>query len=245
MTAFRKWCIGFSERKWGHFVTGIIIVVAVIVVGAEGFVPPGKSLPIWLWIADKVVVSLFVVEAMLKIYGSRTEYFRRGWNIFDFCVTCACMGEVVAVEYFGYDFHIFAVVRMLRLGRICELIYPFRRHAESVVKSFKGLLIVSLEAVIVVFVLSLMGKTLFGHIDPEHWGTIGLAVDSIFFGLFQSGGALSVYRTASQGAGPIMAWVVRGYFAVVVLCGGVFLARIFTVVHRAMDDGDRRDETCN
>lgn len=32
--------------------------------------------------------SIFTLEAIIKIYGIRSTYFRVGWNVFDFCVYC-------------------------------------------------------------------------------------------------------------------------------------------------------------
>jgi voltage-gated sodium channel len=35
---------------------------------------------------DKIIIAIFTIEAILKIIAYRFDYFKNGWNIFDFII---------------------------------------------------------------------------------------------------------------------------------------------------------------
>ena len=39
--------------------------------------------------------SVFIIEATLKMIAFGFSYFRNSWNVFDFCVVCASLVDIV------------------------------------------------------------------------------------------------------------------------------------------------------
>lgn len=42
-----------------------------------------------------VFTAIFAVEAVLKLIAFGFSYFKTSWNVFDFCVVCASMFDIV------------------------------------------------------------------------------------------------------------------------------------------------------
>lgn len=42
-----------------------------------------------------VFTGVFVIEAILKLLAFGISYFRNSWNVFDFCVVCASIIDIL------------------------------------------------------------------------------------------------------------------------------------------------------
>ena len=127
---------------------------------------------------NEVFLGIFVVELLLRIgsYGRRPqEFFRNGWNVFDFIVVAAAFVPGVRDSS-----TLLRLARLLRVVRIVRLLPDLRILLLGVVRSLPPLLSMTMLVTLLLFVYGMVGWLLFGDALPDDWGTIGAAMLTLF-----------------------------------------------------------------
>lgn len=125
---------------------------------------------------DSIAMAVFVAELVIRIlsYGLKPwNFFRRGWNIFDFLVVGLAplaAGQTVILR----------LLRLLRLLRIFRFLPEVRILFTSIVKSIPPLLSMSVLIGLLLFLYGMAGTYLFGAFLPDAWGHIGQSLKSLF-----------------------------------------------------------------
>jgi hypothetical protein len=79
-----------------------------------------------LEIINFVFMSIFTLEAIIKLFALRSEYFDEPWNVFDFFIVVLTLG-ILGLEFSGVAQDIGAVSTILRTLRICRVFRIVRR----------------------------------------------------------------------------------------------------------------------
>lgn len=151
-----------------------LIVFNSITIGFETSTELMKSYGNILLFIDKAILTVFVVEILLKLYAYRFDFFKSGWNIFDF--------SIVAIALLPAS-GLFAVLRSLRIFRSLRLIKnvpKLRFIVESLFHSLPSLVWIFVLLALVFYVFSVIGTKLFGVDFPEWFGTLGSSMFSLF-----------------------------------------------------------------
>jgi voltage-gated sodium channel len=160
-----------------------IVVVATIAVNAvvlglqtyEGVVDKWGST---LNAINAACVAVFIVELGIRIvsYWPRPwEFFRNGWNIFDFIVVGATFVPGVAENS-----TLLRLVRLLRVVRIVRVLPDLRILLRGVWRSIPPLASIAAVTAMILFVYGMVGWVLFADDLPEQWGNIGRAMLTLF-----------------------------------------------------------------
>jgi voltage-gated sodium channel len=166
-----------SSNTFQHFITAVIVLAAVLV-GVETYPSMVTRHGALLHALDKVVLAIFVVEIVLKMAaegGRPWRYFRDPWNVFDFAIVAAAFLPVGA-QYV-------TVLRLARLLRVLRLIHALPRLqilVGALLKSVPSMGYVSLLLLLVFYVYAVAGVLLFGHNDPFRFGTLQIALVTLF-----------------------------------------------------------------
>jgi voltage-gated sodium channel len=169
---------------------------------------------------DAIVLGVFAIEAILKLISCSPrpwDYFRDGWNVFDFTVIVICLLPVGSQ---------FAVVlrlgRTLRLLRLVSALPKLQLLVGALIKSFSSMGYVSLLLGIMFYIYAIAGVHLFGGHDREHFGSLSRA----FMTLFQTI-TLDDWKflfVSAQGAAPVVAAI---YFISFILLGTMIMLNLF------------------
>lgn len=169
---------------------------------------------------DAVVLGVFIVEVVLKMAAHGRQplnYFRDGWNIFDFMIVALCCLPVDSR---------FAVVlrlaRVLRLMRLVSALPKLQLLVGALFKSLSSMGYVSILLGVILYIYAIVGVHLFGGHAPNHFGDLGLA----FLTLFQMI-TLDDWRNIlnlAQGAHPVGAVV---YFISFIMLGTMIMLNLF------------------
>ncbi|CAJ0582996.1 unnamed protein product, partial [Mesorhabditis spiculigera] len=113
------------------------------------------------------LTAVFTVEAILKIlaFGVR-NYFRDGWNRFDFVTVIGSITDALVTE-FGKHFVSLGFLRLFRAARLIRLLqqgYTIRILLWTFVQSFKALPYVCLLIGMLFFIYAIVGMQVFGNI---------------------------------------------------------------------------------
>ena len=155
-----------------------VILANAVLLGLGTFPRIEQNYGDWLHLGNRVVLGIFVAEAALKMLALAPRshrYFASGWNIFDFAVIVFSFVPVTAE---------FAMVsrlaRLLRIVRLITTVRELRIIVSALVRAIPSVGHVMVLMSIVVYIYAIMGYHLFSEHDPQNWGSLGLAVLTLF-----------------------------------------------------------------
>ena len=107
------------DSKWFNNAILWTILAAGVIVGIQTY---GDRVGEWqglLHNLDILILWIFTIEAALKLYVYKLEYFNDSWNIFDFIIVVICWAA-----YFmpNIDAGVVAVFRLARVLRVFRLV---------------------------------------------------------------------------------------------------------------------------
>ncbi len=158
-----------SERVQ-HIIVALIIINAVTL-GLETSERAMEAAGGLLKLADRLLLTVFVCEILVKLYAFGGRFFRNPWNVFDFLVV-----GIALVPSSGP----LTVLRVLRLLRLISMIPRFRFVVESLLRAIPGILSIAGLLLILFYVAAVMATGLFGPSFPQWFGSIGESMYSLF-----------------------------------------------------------------
>lgn len=123
---------------------------------------------------DALCLAVFVVELAIKLYVQRRDFFREGWNLFDFVIVA------IALVPSAQGLSVLRALRVLRLFRVISVSPTMRRVVEGLIRALPGMGSVFLLMGIVFYISSVMATKLFGAAFPDWFGTLGRSAYSLF-----------------------------------------------------------------
>jgi voltage-gated sodium channel len=125
---------------------------------------------------DRLALYVYTAELVLRMisYGKKPwEFFRRGWNVFDFLI-------VALSPVFAGQTVVLRLLRLLRLIRIFRFLPEVKVLTISIVRSIPPLLSMSVLIFLALFIYGMAGVYLLGDDLPLHWGDISIALTTLF-----------------------------------------------------------------
>jgi voltage-gated sodium channel len=175
---------------------------------------------------DTFALYVYLVELIMRIvsYGKRPwEFFRQGWNIFDFSIV------VLSFGIFSGETIILRLLRIFRLIRIFRFLPEVRVLTSSVVKSLPPLMSVGVLIFLALFIYGMAGVYLFGEQLPDSWGNITLALTSLFI-------LLTLENFPNYLEVEISPWALPFYLSYIFIVVFTVLNVLIGIVLNAMDE---------
>jgi voltage-gated sodium channel len=218
------------DASWFQRLVILTILIAGVLAGIETDAGMVSTHGPTLRALDAIVLGIFIVEAVLKLTSRCPrpwDYFRDGWNVFDFTVIVLCLLPMDSQ---------FAVVlrlgRTLRLLRLVSALPKLQLLVGALIKSFSSMGYVSLLLGIMFYIYAIAGVHLFGGHDKEHFGGLSRA----FLTLFQTI-TLDDWKflfVSAQGSAPAVASV---YFISFILLGTMIMLNLFIgIIMNSMEE---------
>jgi len=165
-------------------ILGVILFNAVIL-GLETSKPIMARAGDLILLLDRICLIIFVAELTVKLIAYRFQFFRSGWNIFDFIIVSISLAP--AAE----GFSALRALRILRVLRIISVAPNLRRVVEGFVTALPGMASVFLLMSLIFYIGAVMATKLFGAgcpactpaqaADFDLWfGTLGRSGYSLF-----------------------------------------------------------------
>ena len=234
MNQLVKISAGLVNSNWfEYFIIGVIIVNGALL-GLETSAVIADAYGRWLELGNQVALGIFIVEAILKmlaLWPRMQDYFRDGWNIFDFMVIVFAL--IPATGQFAM---IARLARLLRVVRLISAIRDLRLIVAALVRSIPSVGHVIMLMSVVVYIYAIMGFHLFHTHDPEHWGSLGVSLLTLF-NIITLDGWTNVMDTAMQRHS--YAWV---YFVSFVVVGTFVVINLFIAIIINSLDETKRDK---
>ncbi len=155
-----------------------VIVINGAVVGMETYPALMDRWGALLETLDGLCLAIFTVEILLRIlaYGTRPwRFFTGGWNVFDFVIVSAAYVPGLAEQG-----TLLRLIRLLRVLRLLSTLPSMQMMVAALVHSIPRIGQMALLASLLFYVYAVAGTTLFGHVDPQHWGSLHVSLLSLF-----------------------------------------------------------------
>ncbi len=123
---------------------------------------------------DKICLSIFVAELVLKLFALRLAFFRSGWNVFDFLIVG------VSLVPGAQTFSVLRALRILRLLRVISVSPSLRRVVEGFIKALPGMGSVFLLMGMIFYIGAVMASKLFQNSFPDWFGDLGNSAYTLF-----------------------------------------------------------------
>ncbi len=184
----------------------------------------GSQLASVLAALDYACLVYFLAEISIKLKLSGwSAFWSRSMNRFDFVIVAVSIPALVTVFTEMSDLSWILVLRGFRLMRFLRVL-RFVPHAEKlwagVMRALRASVALIIALMLYNFVLGLIASHLFAEVSPEHFGDPLLSVYTIFK-VFTVEGWFDVPDLVARTHGGGVAWMVRGFFIVAVVSGGL------------------------
>jgi voltage-gated sodium channel len=236
MTGFAQRIV--ASRSFHTTIIGVILLVGVLA-GLETNAAIVASHGTLLCALDVFALTVFVVEIVLKLaaHGRRPlDFFRDGWNVFDFLVVVLCL-----LPWDSQFAVVLRLVRTLRLLRLVSALPKLQLLVGALIKSFSSMGYVGLLLSLMLYIYAITGVHLFGAHDKAHFGSLSLA----FFTLFQTI-TLDDWKflfDSAKGSSPAVAAV---YFISFILLGTMIMLNLFIgIIMNSMEEMHTELDKCN
>jgi voltage-gated sodium channel len=144
----------------------IVIIANSIVLGLETYRPFYEENKLLFTIIDTAFLCFFVGELALRMYAHRWQFFKIGWNWFDFIIVMVSL-----IPFFG-NLSALRALRILRALRLLSAIPEFRDITESLLRAGKGAGAVFGILGLLLYVFAVLSSKLFGSVHPELFGNL-------------------------------------------------------------------------
>ncbi len=166
----------FIERPFVRDTIMTLIVINAIVLGVLTY---SAQLPGWLVAVlnfiDMAVTFIFVAEIALKLFVYRLQFFKLGWNWFDFVVVGVSMIPG------GSAFNVLRALRVLRLLRLLHFIPTMKRITEALLTALPGMGAILAILGLVFYVSVVMATYLFsGSQNTENFSSLAASALTMF-----------------------------------------------------------------
>ena len=168
----------FTESKRFQFFFIGIILLSGLVVGLDSYPKISDKYGTILHTLDIIILGLFVFEIGIKMisFGTRFhEFFKDGWNTFDFIIVGACL-----LPFDGQSIIVLRLLRVLRIVRLVGTIPELKLIVNTLLKSIPSMGYIGALLFILFYIYACLGTFLFRENDPIHFESLHLSLLSLF-----------------------------------------------------------------
>ncbi|MFF4702962.1 ion transporter [Streptomyces sp. NPDC001288] len=222
-------CRDTTEARWFALAVFAVILLNAALLGLETYPGLVEDWHRWLRTAEHGCLAVFTVEILLRVgaHADRPrDFVRDPWNLFDLAVVLCAFLPVVRENT--------TVLRLLRLARVlrtARFLPQLRIVLTAVARSLPGTLSFLLVGALLLYVYAMVGWVFFGRHDPEHYGSIGRAVLTLFLLMTLDGIGDAVHAGLE-----VSRWSLAYYASYVLIASFVLVNVLIGVVITSLDE---------
>ena len=214
----------------GHLFQNFILAVIVLNAAIMGILT-AQHLPAGirqvLTILDTACLWIFIAELLIKFVVYRLQFFRSGWNLFDLAVVIFSLFSEFSFFSVFRIFRIFRVLRSLkalkslRAFRMVSSLKNLRIIVDAIGSSIPGICWSGMLLLLVYYIFSIMGTTLFGSQFSDWFGSIGKSFYTLFQVMTLESWSMGISRPVME----VFSWAWL-YFVPFVLCTSFLIMNV-------------------
>lgn len=123
---------------------------------------------------DLIILGIFVIEIILKMYAFGGQFFKSTWNIFDTAVV------FISIIPSAGSFSVLRALRILRTLRLLTNIPKLKIIIESLMHAVPSIGWILVLLMIIFYIFAVIGTNLFGSEYPQYFGSLGGSMYTLF-----------------------------------------------------------------
>ncbi|MFC4333398.1 ion transporter [Streptomyces andamanensis] len=222
-------CRDLTEARWFALAVFAVILLNAALLGVETYPGLAARRHHGLHLAEHACLAVFTAEILLRLaaHADRPrDFLKDPWNLFDLAVVFCAFLPLVRENA--------TVLRLLRLARVlrtARFLPQLRVVLVAVARSLPGTLSFLLVGTLLLYVYAMVGWVFFGHADPQHYGSIGRAVLTLFLLMTLDGIGDAVHAGLE-----VSRWSLLYYASYVLLASFVLVNVLIGVVLTSLDE---------
>lgn len=169
----QKLAEALSSSLWERTIIAVILVNAVVL-GLETDAGIVAAFGPLLMALDTVILGIFVVEIVLRIYAFGPRFFRDPWSLFDLAIV------VIALIPASGPFQVLRSLRILRALRLVSVMPSLRRVVGGLIAALPGMGSIMVLMLMLFYVAAVMATNLFGGAFPDWFGSMPASLYTLF-----------------------------------------------------------------
>ncbi|XP_028339649.1 voltage-dependent L-type calcium channel subunit alpha-1S isoform X2 [Physeter macrocephalus] len=223
------------------------LVILIVALNTLSIASEHHQQPLWLThlqdVANRVLLALFTVEMLMKMYGlGLRQYFMSIFNRFDCFVVCSGLLEILLVESGAMTplgISVLRCIRLLRIFKVTKYWTSLRNLVASLLNSIRSIASLLLLLSLFVVTFALLGVQLFGgrydfedtEVRRSNFDNFPQALISVFQVLTGEDWNSLMYNGVLAYGGPTYPGVlVCIYFIILFVCGNYILLNVFLAI---------------
>ncbi len=177
VSGWREHFVAIRSNKLFEMAVVTIIILSAMMIGATTY----DIAPHWMSVLkgfDIAVTVFFLIEILIRMAAETRlrDFFKKGWNIFDFIIVTASLIPIDESELVLLA----RLLRIFRMLRLVSLVPEMRILMDALVKAIPRIGYVVLLMFIIFYIYGAIGSFLFEKINPVLWGDISIAMLTLF-----------------------------------------------------------------
>lgn len=152
----------------------LLIVINAIILGLETYPSIAATYGELLSWLDHIILWLFVVEILARLFVQRAAFFRDAWNIFDFLVIAIALIPATG------PLQVLRALRILRVLRLITAVPSLKRVVGGLIGALPGMGSVVGLLLLIFYVFAVMATKLFGQDFPNYFGNLTTSIFTLF-----------------------------------------------------------------
>ncbi|APS23024.1 voltage-gated sodium channel [Streptomyces sp. Tue 6075] len=222
-------CREITEARWFAVLVFSLILANAAVLGVETYSGPAERWHLALRVVEYGFLAAFTVEILLRA-GAHADrpgaFFRDPWNLFDLAVVLSAY-----LPFFRENGTVLRLLRLARVLRAARFLPQLRIVLVAVARSLPGTVSFLLVGGLLLYLYAMVGWICFSASDPEHFGSLGRAVLTLFL-LMTLDGLGDAVRAGLE----ISRWSILYYASYVLLASFVLVNVLIGVVITSLDE---------
>lgn len=228
ISGWKEHFVAIRSNKIFELAVITIIILSAMMIGASTY----DMNPYWASILkgfDMAVTIFFLIELLIRMAAEKRlrEFFRKGWNIFDFIIVSISLIPIDESEMVLLA----RLLRIFRMLRLISMVPELRILMASLAKAIPRIGYVVLLMFIIFYIYAAVGSFLFEKINSVLWGDISISMLTLFRVLTFEDWTDVMYETMAVYP---FSWVF--YLSFIFLTAFVFLNMMIGVVLDVMQE---------
>jgi voltage-gated sodium channel len=176
-SALQNRFVAIRNNKIFEIVVVSIIILSALVIGAKTYSLP-ENIQFLFTLFDHAITLFFLLEIIIRLLAEERlrDFFKQGWNIFDFFIVVFSLMPV-------NDSELVLVARLLRIFRVLRLVSivpELRLLVNALFKAIPRMGYVVLLMFVIFYIYAAVGSFMFEGINPELWRNVSISMLTLF-----------------------------------------------------------------
>ena len=123
---------------------------------------------------DNCILSIFVIEILIKLGYRKLSFFKDGWNVFDFIIIGIALAPATG------SLSVLRTLRIFRAMRLLSVVPSMKKVTQALLSAIPGILSVGSIILLIFYVSAVLATNFFGDDFDTWFGNIGRSMFSLF-----------------------------------------------------------------